>query len=130
MSFLVGNSQALPGYALIVVSPFLVVAIVLALTRLYTTWRYNQSIKQYNALSSSKTQSFQPPQVPYTIPVLGNALEFLAPYPGVFWRTLFKTHPRDTGTCSVLLGGRPTHVLFSPHAVKSVFKPLSSYTPS
>lgn len=99
------------------------IALLLTLTRLYTTFRYRRALAAHLDTSSNlKDVALPPPQIPYTIPFLGSALDFLAPKPGLFWSNLFKTHPRATGACTLLLGGEIAHILFSPTAVQALFK--------
>lgn len=103
-------------------APFALVAILLSLIRLYTTWNYYQTLRQFAETPHASNKSVQPPQIPYTLPFLGNTFSFLAPYPGQYWRSLFTWHPRTTGVCTLLIGGRKTHILFSPSAVQALFK--------
>jgi hypothetical protein len=88
-------------------------------TYIYTHVRYSYQML-HAASANSKPQ--EPPAIPYTIPFLGNSLDFLAPKPGLFWRRLFETHSRETGACTLLLGGNPTHIIFDPIAVQALFK--------
>ena len=108
---------------LLLVAFVLVVGILLT-THLYTQWRYKKQLQQFSAASSSDKVQFvyQPPQVPYTLPLLGNALSFMAPKPGLFFSQLFQTHPRETGAATLNLGNSSTHLLFNPHAVNALFK--------
>lgn len=103
--------------------PFAAIALLLTSTRLYTNLRYKGALAaHFDPTSNPKNAALPPPQIPYTIPFLGSALDFLAPKPGLFWSNLFKTHPRETGACTLLLGGESTHILFSPTAVQALFK--------
>jgi len=104
--------------------PAVFIASVLLFTRLYTQWRYRKQVRQYARSPSSEKEQFlyHPPQVPYTLPFLGNALDFLVPTPGLFFRHLFQTHPRDTGAATLNLGTNSTHIIFNPHAVNAMFK--------
>src|ERR1700760_3750999 len=90
-----------------------------SLTYIYTHLRY---IYQLWRGKSHTSKPHKPPAIPYTLPFLGNALEFLAPKPGLFWQNLFLKHPRETGACTLLLGGNTTHILFDPIAVQALFK--------
>lgn len=108
--------------ALYAVAPFACVALVLGIIRIYTTWSYYQSLKQYIEQPQAGKRTVDPPQIPYSLPWLGNTLSFLAPYPGQFWEKLFSWHNRSTGICTLLIGGRKTHILFSPPAVQALFK--------
>lgn len=103
----------------LLLSPLLLIALTLAGTYAVTTLRYHLALSAQN---SDPSTTIRPPPIPYTLPYLGSALSFLAPYPGRFWAHLFSFHPRSTGVCTLLLGGRSTHVLFSPSAVQSLFK--------
>jgi cytochrome P450 len=91
----------------------------IALTHILTRLRYSY---QLDRVSRPSTLPKTPPAIPYTLPFLGSALEFLNPHPGVFWRELFKRHPRETGACTLLLGGMTMHVLFDPTAVQALFR--------
>ena len=107
---------------LYVLSPFVLVALGLTLVRAYTAWSYYNTLKQFTQEPQRSKQTVTPPQIPYTLPWLGNSLSFLAPSPGAFWDKLFAWHPRTTGVCTLLLGGKKTHILFSPVAVQAMFK--------
>ncbi|KAK3169358.1 hypothetical protein OEA41_008741 [Lepraria neglecta] len=112
----------LPPSVLIVIVPFLVIAGVLTTTRLYTTIRYCLALPRHTSATDKSAKAKPPPPVPYTIPILGHAISFLAPRPGKFWANLFRSHPRATGSCTLLLGGRNIYILFSPSAVQALFK--------
>jgi cytochrome P450 len=100
--------------------------LLLVSTRIYTTIRYRRALSQH--LSPLKTErALPPPHIPYTIPFLGSAISFLSPpKPGQFFTELVKYHPRETGACTLLLGGQETHILFSPTAVQALFKAKST----
>jgi cytochrome P450 len=115
-----------PNAVLYAVAPFAAIAILLACTRLYTTWTYYRTLKQFVDSPPGKKTLVTPPQIPFTLPWLGNTFSFLAPYPGQYWNELFCWHPRNTGVCTLLIGGRPTHILFSPSAVQALFKAKSA----
>ncbi|KAK0264467.1 hypothetical protein LTS09_001946 [Friedmanniomyces endolithicus] len=88
-------------------------ALVLSFVTIYTRWQYYQRLRQFvDGPISGKQQLVESPQIPYTIPILGNTLAFLGPRPGQYWNQLFTGHPRSTGICTLLLGGRKTHILF------------------
>lgn len=112
---------------LVILAPFIVISLIFVWTYAYTHLRYRLSMAT-SPLSISqpagqdKLNPTPPPRIPYSIPFLGNALSFLAPRPGLFWAELFRRHPRMTGACTLLLGGRETHVLFSQSAVQALFK--------
>jgi hypothetical protein len=122
MAFHTTSLYTLSPSLLILLTPFLLAAVVLASTRLYTTLRYRLSLTHYTSAPENHTKPYPPPSIPYTLPILGSALSFLAPRPGAFWAQLFRSHPRATGACTLLLGGRTMHVLFSPSAVQALFK--------
>lgn len=107
---------------LIVIVPFLVIAGVLMTARFYTTIRYCLALPCHTSATDKSAKAKPPPPVPYTIPILGHTISFLAPRPGEFWTNLFRSHPRATGACTLLLGGRNIHVLFSPSAIQALFK--------
>lgn len=106
----------------LVLGSCLVVAIVLVTARFYTTIRYRLALLHYTSAADESTKPRLPPPVPYTIPILGHAISFLAPRPGEFWANLFRSHPHATGACTLKLGGNTTHILFSPSAVQALFK--------
>ena len=113
----------LPSWLLIIPLPALLIfGIVLTTVRLYTTYRYRLSLSLHLPSAAKSTKPNPPPPIPYSIPFLGHAIAFLAPYPGEFWSQLFRSHPRTTGACSLLLGGKYSHILFSPSAVQALFK--------
>ncbi|RMY79302.1 hypothetical protein D0863_00093 [Hortaea werneckii] len=109
---------------LYIVALFAAIALLLTGIRIYTTWTYYRTLRQFTHQPphAMGKQSVTPPQIPYTLPFLGNSLDFLAPYPGQYWNKLFSFHPRSTGICTLLVGGRKTHILFSPPAVRDLFK--------
>ncbi|KAI6812063.1 hypothetical protein KC340_g14414 [Hortaea werneckii] len=109
---------------LYIVALFAAIALLLTGIRTYTTWTYYRTLRQFTHQPPYATgkQTVTPPQIPYTLPFLGNSLDFLAPYPGQYWNKLFSFHPRSTGICTLLVGGRKTHILFSPPAIRDLFK--------
>lgn len=107
------------------ISPFLLVASILVFTRLVTTWNYYASLRNFNESPHGGQKIVSPPQIPYWLPWLGNTISFLQPSPGKFWSQLFSWHPRSTGICTILIGGRPTHIVFSSAAVQAMFKARS-----
>ena len=114
------NSSRSTVYA---IAPFLAIAIALAAIRLYTTWNYYRGVRYFlDAPSKPGKKLLYPVQIPYTLPWLGNTTSFLNTKPGQYWDELFSWHPRSTGACTLLIGGRKTHILFSPHAVSALFK--------
>ncbi|TKA64831.1 hypothetical protein B0A55_09157 [Friedmanniomyces simplex] len=140
MDYLGHALDAIPKAALCAIAPFAAVASILLLVNLYTKWQYYQTLRQFtDGPTTSKQQLVESPQIPYTLPVLGNTLSFLAPKPGHYWNQLFSWHPRSTGICTLLLGGRKTHILMSylfdpstsrngnpsPSAVQALFKAKS-----
>lgn len=115
---------------LYIAAPFAAIVLLLTSIRIYTTWSYYLTLRQFTSQPHATTapgtkQSVTPPQIPYTLPFLGNTLDFLAPYPGQYWTRLFSWHPRSTGICTLLVGGRKTHILFSPPAIRELFKARS-----
>jgi hypothetical protein len=116
-------NASIPTPVLLLLAPFVAIGLVLTFTRLWTTARYKRALAAHlNASSNRNSVALPPPQIPYTLPFLGSALDFLAPKPGLFWSNLFKKHPRSTGACTLLLGGETSHILFSPTAVQALFK--------
>nr|POE86524.1 cholesterol 7-alpha-monooxygenase [Quercus suber] len=106
-----------------VCSPIIIGAILLSLLRTYTTLNYYWTLK-YSIQNPGQPgkQLVAAPQIPYTLPFFGNTFAFLDSTPGAFWSRLFSWHPRDTGVCTLLLGGKKTHILFSPPAVQALFR--------
>lgn len=119
------DSLALPLLPSIVIGVLVVAAIVaaiLASTRLYTTARYRFDLWTVSNVAHS------PPRLPYTIPFLGQALDFLAPKPGQFYQSVFSKYAdlRQAGTCTLRLADQKTHLLYTPTAVQHLFRaPLS-----
>jgi cytochrome P450 len=107
-----------PSFILILALPTLI----LLTTYLYTSIQYRLTLSKLSLIPTPSSKPESPPRVPYFIPILGHALSFLAPYPGLFWDRLFAKHPRSTGSCTLLLGGQQAHVLFDPSAVQALFK--------
>ena len=105
-----------------VLSPFVIGAVLLSIVRAYTTWSYYWRLRQFVESPQAGKVTVRSPQIPYTIPFLGNSLSFLTPKPGAFWERLFSWHPRSTGVCSLVIGGKKTHILFSQTAVQALFK--------
>ena len=109
--------------AVLILSLLILPILILTLTYAYTTFRYHRRLSSFTRPSDTAQG---PPQIPYSVPYLGNSLSFLAPYPGQFWTRLFSTYRlRPTGACTLLLGGQPTHVLFDAGAVHALFKARS-----
>ena len=118
----IGNSFShLSSKLMTIVVLFLLTFGVLTTVRLYTTYSYRRALLDSPSTASSKKAS-SPPRIPYTIPFFGHAFAFLAPRPGEFWAHLFRSHNRATGACTLHLGGKDTHILFSPSAVKALFR--------
>lgn len=117
--------SAVPSPALYAVLPFTLIALIAAGLRLYTTWQYNRAITHLKGLSARPIdgqKTIEAPQIPYTIPFLGNSLDFLTKIPGDFWQRLFSWHPRSSGACTLVLGGKRTHILYTPHVVAAMFR--------
>lgn len=110
-----------PSNVLYIAAPFAIIALALSLIRIYTTWNYYNTLKILDSPKSGRT-TISPPQIPYTLPFLGNSLAFLNLQPGQFWQKLFSWHPRSSGACTLLLGGRKIHILYSRTAVQAMFK--------
>jgi len=117
-----GNLPQTYHTLLYVLSPFILIAVLLSAVRIYTTWSYYQTLKQFVESPHAGKQYVEPPQIPYTLPWLANTRDFLAPLPGAYWEKLFSWHPRSTGICTLIIGGDKTHILFSPTAVQALFK--------
>jgi cytochrome P450 len=114
----------LPLYFQIPLAIAVLVSLILLITRLYTSYRYRRALAAFLASPSPSTKSspLPPPPIPYTLPFLGSALSFLVPKAGLFWDTLFRTHPYAAGACTLRLGPRIAHILHDPHAVQALFK--------
>ena len=121
-SIIVRIISSVPPSALFLITPCLVVISVLTSVHLYTSHRYHRSLSVHYATAATSAKGSPPPSLPYTIPFLGHAIAFLAPRPGEFWATLFRSYSRTTGAFTLLLGGKTTYILFSPHAVEALFK--------
>lgn len=98
------------------------------LTWVITTVNFNRTIAKFKARELHPTNSSKaipPPILPYFIPWLGSALTFLNENPGSFWRML-RSRLLATGTnvqvCTILLGGKRTHIVNSAAAVQSLFR--------
>ena len=106
----------------IIAAPVVLILATLATVQLYTSFNYHYSLSLYKPASLPTKTAIPPPLIPYSIPFLGHAIAFLAPRPGQFWAKLFESHPRSTGACTLLLGGKKTYILFSQDAVQALFK--------
>lgn len=91
------------------------------LTRLWTTHRYKASFRNSSSLK-------EPAQVPYTIPWLGTAQDFLNRAPGAFYAKLFTRYPaiKDEGVATILVAGERLHIVTAPAAVRTLFKTKST----
>lgn len=106
------------GKVVLALASFLILSVgIVAYTYVYTNLRY-----RYQMSRLAKDDIQQPPAIPYSLPFLGSALQWLAPKPGLFWKNLFSYHPRSTGACTLLLGGQNTHILFDAAGVAALFK--------
>lgn len=107
----------------------LVILTVCLLTWLTTSWRFARRIAQFKSRpsspSSAQSQPIPPPVLPYALPWLGSALAFLNENPGSFWKMLRARLARtgaNVQVCTILLGGKRTHVVNSAAAVQALFK--------
>jgi hypothetical protein len=91
-------------------------------TYIFTNLRYKLTLHARSSPGSNQGKPLSPAKIPYTIPFLGSALSFLVARPGEFWEQLFRAHPRDSGACTILMGGLSTHILYSPEAISDFFK--------
>jgi hypothetical protein len=108
--------------ALFIALPVLTV-LLLAATFIYTNLRYRLAVARINRPgAASKPQA--PPPIPYTIPFVGCTVEFIYAAAGEYWSNLFAKYPRSSlnGSCTIMLGGQATHILFDPVAVEALFK--------
>jgi hypothetical protein len=97
--------------------------ILLAATYVYTNLRYRLAVVRINRLAAASKPQVPPP-IPYTIPFVGCTLDFVYASAGEFWSSLFAKYPRSSlnGSCSIMLGGQATHILFDPTAVEALFR--------
>lgn len=116
------NSPYIHTLITFVFLPVTFLAALLLSIRIYTTLRYHSGLRRLNTRPLPSKDPLPPPEIPYTLPFLGSAFQFLAPYPGLFWTSLFKWHPRSSGVCSILVGGKRLNALYSPQAVHSLFR--------
>lgn len=118
-----GTLATVPKGTWYAVSPFALISSILFFIRIFTTFNYYNALRQLKSRSPKTGKiTISPPQIPYTLPFLGNSLEFLNLQPGQFWQKLFSWHPRSSGACTLLLGGRKTHILYSRTAVQAMFR--------
>lgn len=87
---------------------------------LSTTARFYYDV--YRAQHGKQTGPFDPPQLPYAIPWLGNAMSFLVREPHKFWKQLFSWYPRSLGACYILLGGKRILISFDRHAAQYLMR--------
>lgn len=121
-TFLARYLAGLPSIAIYICSPAIFVLLVVSITRLSTTVSYKYTSSLHRDNFSTKEHPQEPPQIPYNIPFLGHAISFLSTHPSHFFDSICRSHPRDTGGYTLLLGGRKTYVLTSPKAVQALFK--------
>lgn len=119
------RAKTIPVGLLYTAAPFILIASILTITRIWTTIRYYQAMRQFNDTAHPGQKLVQPPQIPYSIPWLGNTLSFTAPYPGKFYTELFQWHRRDVGVTTLIIGGKRCHVVHSPPAALALFKARS-----
>lgn len=110
-------------------SPFLLIALICSLTRLWTTFAYYRALQQFrqtaqhgHTSSRSNNNIVTSPQLPYSIPWLGNALSFLNMTPGGYWNQIFRWYPRSNGIMTILMAGRKTHIVYGLAPVQALFK--------
>lgn len=111
--------------AVYAISPLIILACGLAVIRLVTTWNYYRSLKQYDDKPHAGQTIVSPAVIPYSLPWLGHTLSFMSTSPGQFWAKLFAWHPRETGICTLLVGGKKTHIVYSPATVQALFRAKS-----
>ena len=116
----------LPLPLVILVLPLVSVLALLYTVQIYTTRRYHHSVQTIVGGSKKGPALIVPPKLPYRLPFLGQAQEWLSGRPGDFFGKVFAFHPRDTGACTLLLGGETIHMLFSPLAVSALLKDRNS----
>lgn len=102
------------AYSMLLIAPAAAI-IICVLTHAWTTLRYRLALRNTSGLH-------EPATLPYTIPWLGSAQEFLNPKVGSFFTKLSSWHPRESGACTVLLGGERLNIVYSHTAVNAMFK--------
>ncbi|KAK5727153.1 hypothetical protein LTR15_003046 [Elasticomyces elasticus] len=112
--------SAVPKAALYAIAPFAAIALTLSVVKIFTEWQYHQSLKQFND-SPNASKLVHSPQIPYTLPVLGNTFSFLAPKPGAYWSRLFSWHPRKT-VQALFKAKSPSRDVFERDLFKKVFE--------
>lgn len=112
----------LPPIATYICSPIILVLLIVSITRVLTTVSYRYTLAKHRNNFSTKENPQQPALIPYNIPFLGHAISFLSTHPSHFFDAICRSHPRDTGGYTLLLGGRKTYVLTSPKAVQALFR--------
>ena len=78
----------------------------------YQTWTFDSNTKH----------DFRAPKIPYTIPWLGSAPNFLAKKPHKFWKNVFSWYPLARGAFAILLGGKRYTIVFDKDAVSFLLK--------
>lgn len=106
------------AYTIFLVAPAAAL-LICVLTYAWTTLRYRLAVQSTSSLN-------EPATIPYLVPWLGSAQDFLDPKVGRFFTGLLHRQPRDSGACTVLLGGEKMHILHSPTAVSAMFRLKSS----
>ena len=109
-----------PLYILLPAAAALLTTSLIVWTYVSTHVRYAIGLPQHEKRAPG-SRPMEPPLIPYSLPFLGHALDFVTPV-GRFWKKLFLKHPRSSGACTIVLGGQTTHVLFDPAAVQALFK--------
>ena len=115
----------IPEPLLYIAIPFILIATILSITRLYTTIAYYRALHQFKNLHPGKTKIVESPQLPYSIPWLGNALSFLNMNPGGYWNQVLSWYPRSNGIMTIMMAGRRTHIVFGLAPVQAMFKAKS-----
>lgn len=115
-------SASQQNLVLAIAAPFVLIALILSFTRISTTINYYRALHNFTKDGPGGQRILAPPQIPYTLPWLGNALSFLTMTPGRFWDRTFAWYPASAGVLTMLVGGRRTHVLFAPAAISALFR--------
>jgi len=116
--------------ALVVQHPFLAVLGVIAslglwinYTRFSTRRRFASDLARWHSREErgEKGGDFKPPQMPYTIPWIGNSIEFFGTGPMDFWAMFTTKFPAKMGMYRLILGGDVMNLTMDQTAVRGLF---------
>lgn len=89
-------------------------------TYLLTTLRFYTERERFN--NPEPGESLEPPQLPYAIPWLGSARDFLSRTPHKFWRNLLAWYGRDAGACTMIMGGEHITMIYNRASISYILK--------